>query len=396
MLKSRLLFAAALVAAAILAVSYEDTNAGFTLLYALLILCALCGISAVVAPSCLSFEQQAGGDVVFKGESFTYTICLRNKGPFIYHGAAYRFFSAEVMEMDGDASLGVCEPLRAQNRKYTVRFPYRGVYSLGLESVTVTDMLGLFTRTIHCKNPLRLTVFPERDDGFALTMRNEPLDTARNRDIFDEDYTTIADLRKYTPSDSLRKIHWKLSAKRGELIAKNYQNFEPERTLLLLDTTKFGLPPKERAAIEDKMVSYAASAVDFCVRSKIPASLIYGQPGIDETPLGGPEDADGIYALLAGIPFDRESSPVYEMRRVSGAYNVVVFQSGIDEQSCAALKELSSLGHNLTLYLFKNESCPINSLGECLIEELRSIGVAVISVNVDEPALPAHEEGGAA
>jgi len=362
-------------------------------------LSAFCGLSVALAPSCLTFEQQAGGDVVFKGEALGYTIYLRNKGPFIYHGAAYRFCSTELMSMEGDASLGVCEPFKVQKRTYTVRFPYRGVYALGLESVTITDMLGLFSRTIKCHQTLSLTVFPEREESFALSMRTEPLDTARNRDIFDEDYTAIADLRKYTPSDSLRKIHWKLSAKRGELIAKNYQNFEPERTVLLLDTTKFGLPLRERAEFEDKMVSYVASAVDFCVRGKIPASLVYGQPGIDETTLGCPEDADGLYALLAGITFDRECSPVFEMRKVPGAYNIVVFQAGIDERSRAALGELSSLGHNLTLYIFESWLCPVGGLGECLIEELRGVGVSVTLVCLDKPAQPAQptqEEGGAA
>ena len=396
MLKTRLLFLIALAAAFLLAVGYEDTNMGFTLLYALLILCAFCGLSVAVASSCLEFEQHAAEDVIFKGEAITYSVRLRNRGPFIYHMAAYRFFSADLLVMEGDASLGICEPMKAQKREYTIRFPYRGVYPLGLESITVTDMLGLFSRTIRGKKPLHLTVFPEREESFALAMRSEPLDTARNRDIFNEDYTAIADLRKYAPSDSLRKIHWKLSAKRGELITKNFQNFEPERTILLLDTAKIQLPPKTRAAFEDKMVSYVASAVDFCLRAKVPASLIYGQPGVQETNLGTPEDADGLYALLAGIAFDRERSPVYEMRKVPGTYNIVGFLSRLDDQRCAAIRELCSLGHHLTLYLFGIEGQQVGAQGEYLVEELRAIGVAVTPVIMDALSTPTTEEGGAA
>ncbi|MCL2857163.1 MAG: DUF58 domain-containing protein [Oscillospiraceae bacterium] len=396
MLKTRLLFIAALIAAALLAIGYEDTNAGFTLLYALLILCAICGFSVAVAGSCLYIEQRAGEDVVFKGEPIRYEISLRNKGPFIYHGAVYRFFSSEVIEMRGDAALGICEPFGKQKRGYTVSVPYRGVYSLGLESVTVTDMLGLFSRTIKNKKTLRLTVFPEREADFALSMRNEPLDTARNRDIFNEDYTAIADLRKYAPADSLRKIHWKLSAKRGELIVKNFQNFEPERTILLLDTAKIDLPTKERAAFEDKMVSYAASAVDFCARAKVPTSLVYGQPGIEETVVGAPEETDGLYSLLARIEFERYRSPIYEMRSVPGSYNIVAFISSLNEQSSAALRELCFLGHSLTIYLFESELRPVGALGEHLIEELRGTGVAVTLIGVDKPDQPAGEEGGAA
>ena len=386
----------ALVAAILLATGYEDTNAGFTLLYALLILCAFSGLSVILAPSCLVFEQHTAENVIFKGEAIAYSVSLRNRGPFFYHGAAYRFYSSDLLTLEGDANLGICEPLKAQKRKYTIRFPYRGIYQLGLESITVTDMLGLFSRTISGKNPLHLTVFPEREESFTLAMRNEPLDTARNRDIFNEDYTAIVDLRKYAPSDSLRKIHWKLSAKRGELITKNFQNVESERSILLLDTTKIHLPPKERAAFEDKMISYVASAVDFCLRTKIPASLIYGRPGAEEATLNVSEDADGIYALLAGLAFDRERSPIYEMRKVLGSYNIVAFVSALDDQRCAAIKELCSLGHNLIIYLFESEGQPAGALGESLIEDLQAVGVAVTLVKVDQPGITATEEGGAA
>jgi len=365
----------------------------------------------------------------------SYKVAVRNRGPFLYPGAEYRFYNAELMELEGDAGLGMCEPFRGQQREYEVRFPYRGVYELGLESLSVTDMFGLFRRTIRNKQPLRLTVFPEGDAEFELTMRAEPQDIARRQDVYSEDFSTVADLRKYNPADSLRKIHWKLSAKRGELITKNFQNFEPERTLLLLDTAKINLPPKERAAFEDKMVSYAASAVDFCLRAKVPASLIYGQPGVEETTLGTPEDADGLYALLAGITFDRECSPIYELRNVPGAYNIVGFLSGLDERRCAAIKELSSLGHNLTLYVFESRLLslgtppqpgargvsvpspadliehknllkdlerqlgplpPLGDMSKYLIEELRAVGVAVTPVTVDQPGTPATGEGGAA
>ena len=298
--------------------------------------------------------------------------------------------------MEGDAPIVACEPFAEQERRYTVRFPWRGVYPLGLESVTVTDMLGLFSRTIKCKNPLRLTVFPEREEGFILKMRTEPLDTARNRHLFDEDYTAISDLRKYVPADSLRKVHWKLSAKRGELIAKNFQNFEPERTILLLDTEKIDLPPKERAAFEDKMVSYAASAVDFCARAKVPSSLVYGQPGIEETIVGAPEETDRLYSLLAGIAFERERSPVFELRKVPGSYNIAAFISFLDEQRCDAIKELSFLGHSLTVYLFESAGRPAGPLGEHLTRELGAMGVAVTLVGVDDAAPPASGEGGAA
>ena len=394
MLRSRILFVMALAAAGALAVGYEDTRAGFTLLYALVILCAICAVSALFAPTFLSFREGAARGVVFKDEVFTYTVAIRNRGPFLYPGAVYRFYNAQLMDLEGDAPLGLCEPLRGQEREYTVRFPYRGVYDMGLESVTITDMLGLFRRTIRNKQPLRVTVFPEQDQDFELTMRTEQQDAVPRQDIFNEDYSTVADLRKYTPADSLRKIHWKLSAKRGELIAKNFQSFEPDKTILLLDTLKIDLPERERAQFEDKMVSYAASAVDYFARGKMPASMVYGEPGLEEAKVDMFGGLDAFYALLAGIRFEREKSGVYEMRMVPGRYNMVAFLSALDLEMCNALLELVSLDHNLAVYLFYTEF--ITPEQEGLVEDLRGYGVSIIPINIGEERQPDANDGGAA
>jgi len=396
MLKSRILFCLALVGAAALAIGYGDKQAGFTILYALLLLCAFCAISVILAPSFLTFEEQAANKVVFKNEVFSYGISIKNRGPFLYPGAVYRFYNAELLSFEGDESLGICEPFKTQNRKYEISFPYRGVYHLGLQSITVTDMLGLFSRTIHNKDPLDITVFPERDEGFAFRMRNEPQDSSMHQDIFNEDYSAVADLRKYNPADSLRKIHWKLSAKRGELIAKNFHSCEPDHTIQLLDTTKIDLPERERAKLEDKMVSYAASALDHCARAKMPATLVYGEPGKDEMPVSVSGEVDGFYSLLAGIRFEREKSPLYGMRNVSGTYKMMAFLSDIDDGVCAALKELVSFDHNLIIYLFLSESRPLTPKKEYLIEGVRAFGIGVHLVADDPPGGLTAQEGGAA
>ena len=393
MLKSRIIYALALVGAAMLAVGYSDTRAGFTILYALLLLGGFCALSAALAPYFLKVRQSISAEIVFKGEPVFYTLTIRNRGPLLYPGVVYRFHNAELTTMEGEP-LGSCEPFGGQSREYAVYFPYRGIYAVGLKSVTVTDLFGLFTRTIGGGTAPRLTVYPELEAGFALSLRADQTDSAFHQDPFNEDYSTIADLRKYTPADSLRKIHWKLSAKRGELIAKNFQSFEPERTILLLDTRKIDLPTRERAALEDRMVSYVASSVEFCARGRISATLIYGQPGLDEAPIDPNGEVDGFYSLLAGIPFDREASCVHLVSRLPGAYSLIAYLSKLDEEICAGLREVVSFDHSLTVYLF---SGPADSPHrDHLIESLRAYGVRVNLITAGEEEADLPGEGGAA
>ncbi|MCL2578927.1 MAG: DUF58 domain-containing protein [Oscillospiraceae bacterium] len=398
MLKSRIIFFFALVGAAMLAIGYSDTRAGFTILYSLLILLAFCALSVILAPGVLKVEEKMAASIAFKGEPVSYTLTIHNRGPLLYPGVACHFHNAGLMTMEGSL-FGGCQPFRGHSREFVVSFPYRGIYTVGLEKITVTDMFGLFTRTIGGGNALTLTVYPEREDGFALSLRNDPQDASFHQDIFNEDYSTIADLRKYTPADSLRKIHWKLSAKRGELIAKNFQSFEPDKTILLLDTLKIDLPARPKAELEDKMVAYIASSIEFCARSKIPTSLIYGQPGLDETTIDPNGEVDSFYPLLAGLNFDRAVSCVHLVSRLPGGYSLIAYLSKIDDEIAAALKEAVSFDHKLIIYLFSSATQPENPQQTYLLESLRTLGVSVNLVVAGKPDTAAHspdEEGGAA
>ena len=398
MLKSRIIYALSLIGAAMLAIGYQDTRAGFTILYALLLLSVFCGLSIALAPCLLKVEEIISEPVVFKGEPVVYTLAIRNRGPLLYPGMVCRFHNTGLMTMEGEP-LGGCQPFRGQVREYAVSFPYRGIYTVGLQSVTVTDMFGIFTCTIDGQNALRLSVYPDQEEGFDLALRYDAQDAALRQDFFHEDYTTIADLRKYTPADSLRKIHWKLSAKRGELIAKNFQSFEPDRTILLLDTLKIDLPGQARAALEDKMISYIAASIACCARVKMPASLIYGQPGLDQAIVDPNSEADHFYPLLAGLSFDRSDSLVHQLTRLSGGYNLAVFLSKLDEAITISLKELLASDHKLIVYLFSSEDQPDDPLQADLAERLSASGASVHQVratgagSADDSFV---EEGGAA
>lgn len=401
MLRSRILYFLALVGAIMLAIGYEDTQAGFTILYALLLLGGFCGISALLAPRFLTLSEKVSNQAVFKGEEISYTVSVRNRSPFFYPGAVYRFYWEELATPEGDENLGVCEPFKGQVRNYKLKLPYRGVYDIGLESMTVTDMLGLFSRKIESKDNLTLTVFPEQDDSFAASIvsGHRHRETVVSRSPLNEDFTSIADLRKYTPSDSLRKIHWKLSAKRGELIAKNFQSFESNRTILLLDTRKLPLPTKERAEFEDKMISCLAAGIDFCAFNNMPASLIYGSPGVDEVQLSGLEKGYGVYPLLAEIPFQRGDSPLFELRANPGMGSVIAFLSDLDKVGCTSIKELVLNCRSVSVYLFYSQQIPMTREKEKLLESLREYGVDAREVEVGGSRPEQHQsaqEGGAA
>lgn len=129
----------------------------------------------------------------------------------------------------------VTDLLTGKTRRYSPRRPLPTGHCGGLElrakRVGVCDYLGLFCLPVKAVEPRTLIVRP---DPVAMA---SPPDLSRYiarswRPKFGGGYAENHELRLYRPGDSLNQVHWKLSAKTGELILR--EPMEPSRELVLL------------------------------------------------------------------------------------------------------------------------------------------------------------------
>lgn len=384
MWKSRLLYSLCLIGSLLLAFGFGDGSVGLAIFYALILLLLCSIISILVVPRLLSLEHSQGEMTIFKGETVPYSVLVRNRTPFFYPRIRCRIASLEETSYHGSTpmlfSLG---PLSKHRRDYLIDFPYRGVYPVGVEEMEVTDFLGLFQRTMRPQSILTVTVYPEQDETFLLSLHNEPQNASLTTDLFSEDYTSVADVRKYSTSDSLRKIHWKLSARRGELMVKNFNAYQPDRTVLLLDARPLPLSRREQAAFEDRMISYLATAVDYCIQGRLPAELLYGETQEDRLLLSQMAgDTGEAFRRLAGIRFDADESPVMAAEELPGSYNLIVFLSQLDGGIHQTLRELISFDHHIILYYFFSPQLPLTEEQDYYLESLSAYGAAINRVDL--------------
>lgn len=107
-----------------------------------------------------------------------------------------------------------------------------------IQKLKVYDYLGLFSRTLRYSVPLRVFVHPatvpvpvpRRTENSAIAWKPK----------WGGGFSENHELRLYQPGDSLRQIHWKLSAKTGELIFR--QPMDPVRNHLLIWLDLSGSP----------------------------------------------------------------------------------------------------------------------------------------------------------
>lgn len=186
---------------------------------------------------------------------------------------------------------------------YGLRVNRRGTCTLGSMRIEMTDPFGLARRVLPGPERVRLTVLPRIEAIAPSTFQIESeLDSVASP--ASAQGSEFASLREYTRGDDLRKVHWRTSARRDELVVR--RDAEPVRVgcSVLLDVRE----SSHDAATFEAAVSAAASI--------LVASGRIGQPtrlgttsGFDSTRDSGSRHLEFVLGLLAVVepsdePFD--------------------------------------------------------------------------------------------
>ena len=130
-------------------------------------------------------------------------------------------------------------PLKAQEShliEYTITFRQRGYYQFGPLLVETGDLFGLHRRYRILTEPIFVLVVPEIVPlrHYQITSKR-PIGEIRISHRLFEDPTRIAAVRPYQAGDPLNQIHWRATARTGELHSRIYENSCIAGATLLLD-----------------------------------------------------------------------------------------------------------------------------------------------------------------
>lgn len=132
--------------------------------------------------------------------------------------------------------------------RYSVTPPRRGRFTIGPMILELSDPFALARSEVSVGGTQLITVIPEieklppsgrtvtADDGSARVQRLRALGG-------DDDAMT----RNYRPGDALRRVHWRASAHRGELMVREEERRSHAEASIVLDTTVRGYSDRQRA-----------------------------------------------------------------------------------------------------------------------------------------------------
>ncbi|HIW73231.1 MAG TPA: DUF58 domain-containing protein [Firmicutes bacterium] len=189
--------------------------------------------------------------------------------------------------------------------------PHRGVWRAEVSRLSCGDIFGLFSFPIPASRrpapPSPLVVYPEL---YAIPGRPPlpfpSMEYSEKNAVTADQGDSFADTRPYRSGDPLKRIHWKLSVRTGELHTRQYEMSRDQAVLILLDDS--AVPGEETEAA----LGYADMAAE-CAAALAYYYLLHGQAvrllcSAGETYAAGLDDFEALYTRLAGMEFGTEGS----------------------------------------------------------------------------------------
>lgn len=124
--------------------------------------------------------------------------------------------------------------LGSARQKVELNFPRRGVYRQDAFGIRTRFPFGFFEKTRRVDSEVEITVYPrvEPADQFYEVL---PLLSGEMASYFRGRGHELHSLRQYQATDSARFVDWKVTAKAGELMVREFAREDERRVMIVLD-----------------------------------------------------------------------------------------------------------------------------------------------------------------
>jgi uncharacterized protein (DUF58 family) len=146
------------------------------------------------------------------------------------------------------------------NLNYEIEFLMRGYYQVGPLVLETGDLFGLHRRYRVGSAPHFILVYPRVVplEGYELASRRPIGEVLLTHRLY-EDPTRIAGVRAYEAGDPLNRVHWRASARTGQLHSKIYEPSTIAGATLVLDFHEAGYDSKREPQRSELAVTTAVS-----------------------------------------------------------------------------------------------------------------------------------------
>ena len=391
MIRNRILYSS-LFFLSLLFIYFYGGKIPYMLFYVTIVLPVISIGFTFIAYSRFRFVEAIDKRIVVKGETVNFTLSIHNPDFFLYPFIKVNFYGEDtIFSRQFQAKSFSLLPFRKKSFTFNLVCKYRGYYMVGIKTIVFEDYLGIFSLSYSPNTTKTITVNPRLIELDNLYIKTNYL--SESHSILNtryEDITTISDSRKYAYGDSLKKIHWKLSAKVNQLMVKNYEGTSKTNCVIMLDLEKNKYSYDQNIMLEDKLIEATVAVVNYCLCNWIPINLIYHSKGFNDIEAKNIMDFDKIYDLLSNVSFDQDIQlkdllNIYS-RDNAKKIDLLIFTSNIDFGLYDEIYNAKAIGYDVNLIYVYTEDFSDNSenIVNDILSDLPEIGVTTYKINMDD------------
>lgn len=319
-------------------------------LFALVIVYSL--ISCLWARKSIACRLYIPSHKVQRGEQLEVQFIIRHNCLLPLSCVQY-FYTCQGETQD---DLFACAPMTDYEISHTVETVHVGTFTVSLDAVRIQDLFCLFNmkKKIHHQqgtylvlpNPYPIDkpeVLPG-DDGSAALGRTQ------------EDYNAPEDTRAYMPGDAMKRIHWKLSSRRRELVVRRFEMPAPPDTLLLMDpAVPQAEKPRDIPFLRDALCETAVAVAKLQMEDGSPVRMPLHGKNATEFVSDQAEGLTQLKEMLAARAFSESEDFAHilrlELRRMRRTGAVVILTTRLNAGIVEGVTSIRRMGPSARLYL---------------------------------------------
>lgn len=263
--------------------------------------------------------------------------------------------------------------------EYIIEGLPRGEHFFHSVSLRFGDPLGLFEKAKILPLDGRVIVYPSFEELLYRPFENQyDQGLTASRERVQRDTTMAVAVREYQPGDRFSWINWKASAKRNEIMTKEFEQRQSHDVLVVMDC----VPDRRFEAI----VSFTASIVRAILKKGAQTGLLTVSKDRDMFPIrGGEQQLQQLFYHLAKIeaqssfPLDKvlESDVLFVQQTVS----LMVVTANLNRLLMDKVSLIGQKKGALTLFLIKAFKEVPDETERSIMEFARARGVRVLLVH---------------
>lgn len=391
MKQGRRIYFLLLIAAFIYAYFYGG-KVPYMLLYVAILIPFVSVVYTLIVFLRFKYTQEVDKKYITKGDIIHFIFRINNEDFFAYPYIGINFYGSNIIFGSKYSKINFSlKPHKGRSVSLELQCNYRGNYYIGIKSVEIEDFFGLFKFRYPINDAKAVIVNPRIIILDRFFLKSDYISESQSVvNSLDEDMTTISDIRPFISGDSMKRIHWKLTAKTGGLLVKKYQCTSQTNTIILLDLYKNDFDTESNIVIEDKVIESVVAVMHYCLYNWIPVEMVYYDEGLVRVLGKNPLMFNEMYDMISDITFT-SIVPVCDILDVITSEtleknNILIFTSNLDYTLYNQIYKAGSSGFDVSLVyispeqLIETENPDIDKM----LSTLSEINVTNYKIQIDD------------